>query len=72
MIIIILLFVPWFYKSSLSLPTSWVVTKTHSFLCLINVSYSVCVAGLQWWQKTTFENALTLVLERVCSWRLNF
>ena len=30
---------PWSYKSSLSLPTSRVLTKTHSFVCLITVSY---------------------------------
>ena len=33
---------PWSYKSSMSLPTSRVVTNSHSILCLINVSYSVC------------------------------
>ena len=41
-LLLLLLFVPWSYKSFLSLPTSWVVTNSHS-LCLINVLYSVCV-----------------------------
>ena len=44
-LIIIILFVPWFYNITLSLPTSQIVKIAHSFLCLINVLYSVCVCG---------------------------